>query len=247
MARADRGDKLICRVKTLKEIPTKKEVTVGNARAIEATRKLTRPGGPVDYGPVLSRLLVRVMRELAQGRPVPRERVDEIVAEMGIARDEAYRLLEGVAERDTDENIFGIMGLSLNDTPHRFYVNGAQMSAWCAEDTLFLPAVLGRSATVESVSPVSGKRVRLTVSPQGVEEVDPTGAVVSVVIVDPDNPDMGSVEAIWGAYCHHTFFFASRQEAERWAAGRDDIEILSVGEAYELGQQLSSRFLAYGV
>ncbi len=109
-----------------------------NARAMEATRKLTRPGGPVDYGPDLSRLLVRVMRELAQGRPVSKERVDEIVADMGIDRDEAYRLLGEVAERDADENIFGVMGLSLNDTPHRFYANGTRMSAWCAEDTLFL-------------------------------------------------------------------------------------------------------------
>jgi alkylmercury lyase len=83
------------------------------------------------------------------------------------------------------------------------------------------------------------------VSPQGVEEVDPADAVVSMVIVDPDDADMGSVEAIWGIFCHHIFFFASREEAERWAAGRDDIELLSVDEAYQLGRQLSSRFLTY--
>lgn len=219
---------------------------MSNARAMEATRKLTRPGGPVDYGADLSRLLIRLMRKLAQGRPVPRERVDEIVADMGIDREGAYRVLGEVTERDADENVFGIMGLSLNDTPHHFYVNGTRMSAWCAEDALFLPTMLDRTASVESVSPVSGEKIRLTVSPQGVEEVDPAGAVVSVVIVDPDNPNMGSVEAIWGTYCHHSFFFASREEAERWAAGRDDIEILSVDEAFELGRLLSSRFLAYG-
>jgi alkylmercury lyase len=109
-----------------------------------------------------------------------------------------------------------------------------------------VPAALGRTATVESKSPVSGERIRLTVSPQGVEEVDPPGAVVSIVIVDPDNPNMGSVEAIWGAFCHHLFFFTSHEEAERWAAGRDDIEILSVEEAYELMRLVFSRFLAYG-
>jgi alkylmercury lyase len=151
-----------------------------------------------------------------------------------------------VAERDADNNVVGIMGLSLNDTPHRFYVNGTRMLTWCAGDALFVPAVLGRTATVESKSPVSGERVRLKVSPQGVEEVHPVRAVVSIVIVDPDEANMGSVEAIWGTFCHHIFFFASREEAERWAAGRDDIEILSVEEAYELGRLFSSRFLAYG-
>jgi alkylmercury lyase len=106
--------------------------------------------------------------------------------------------------------------------------------------------VLDRTARVESVSPVSKEKVRLTVSPQGVEEVDSAGAVLSIVIVDPDDADMGSVEAIWGTFCHHLFFFASREEAERWAAGRDDIEILSVEEAYELVRLVSSRFVAYG-
>jgi alkylmercury lyase len=219
---------------------------MGNARARETMRKLIEPGGPLDYGPDLSRLLVRVMRELAQGRPVPKERVDQIVADVGIAREDADRLLGEVTERNSDGNIFGVLGLSLNDTPHRFYVNGTRMSTWCAADTLKLPPVLDRTASVESVSPVSGEKVRLTVSPQGVEEVDPAGAVVSMVIVDPADANMGSVEAIWGAFCHHIFFFASREEAERWAAGRDDIEILSVEEAYELVRLLPSGFLAYG-
>jgi alkylmercury lyase len=84
------------------------------------------------------------------------------------------------------------------------------------------------------------------VSPQGIEEVHPVGAVVSIVIVDPDQANMGSVEAIWGTFCHHIFFFAAREEARRWAAGRDDIEILSVEEAYQLVRLFPSTFLAYG-
>jgi alkylmercury lyase len=159
---------------------------MGKARAMEATRKLTRPGGPVDYGRNLSRLLVRVMRELVQGRLLPKERVDQIIGDLGIAREDAYRFLEEVAERNASGEVFGIMGLSLNDTPHRFYVNGARMFTWCAGDALFVPAVLGQTATVESKSPVSGERLRLKVSPQGVEEVHPVGAVVSIVIVHPD-------------------------------------------------------------
>jgi alkylmercury lyase len=219
---------------------------MSNARATEAMRKLTETGGLLDFGPDLSRLLIRVMRELAQGRPVPKGRVDQIIGDLGIAREGAYRSLREWAERDADGNVFGVIGLSLNDTTHRFYVNGTRMSTWCAGDALFVPAVLGRTATVDSKSRVSRERVRLTVSPKGVEEVDPPGAVVSIVIVDPDDADMASVEAIWGTFCHHMFFFASHEEAERWAAGRDDIEILSVEEAYELMRLVFSRFLAYG-
>jgi hypothetical protein len=44
---------------------------MGNARAMEVTRKLTKSGGLVDYGRDLSRLLVRGMPELAQGSHPP--------------------------------------------------------------------------------------------------------------------------------------------------------------------------------
>ena len=56
---------------------------------------------------------------------------------------------------------------------------------------------------------------------------------------------MSSVASIWMTFCHHIFFFASRSEAEQWASGRDDIEILSLEEGYELAQQLWSNVLPY--
>ena len=63
---------------------------MSNARATEAMRKYTKLGGLLDHGPDLWRLLIQVMRELAQGRPVPRERVDRIFGDLEIARDDAY-------------------------------------------------------------------------------------------------------------------------------------------------------------
>ena len=218
---------------------------MSDRRAVDMVRRLTESGGPLDYGPDHSRLLLRVMRTLAQGHPVSAEQVERTIAELGIDRDEAHAFLREVAERDAEDKIVGILGLSVNDHPHRFSVNGKRLSAWCAEDTLFLPAMLDQTATVESESPLSKDTVRLTLSPQRVEAVSPAGAVVSMVIVDPDEADMHAVEAIWGTFCHHIFFFASREEAERWAAGRDDIELLSVNESYELAKQVSGKFLAY--
>lgn len=218
---------------------------MSNVRAAEAVWKLTSDGSVLDYGPDLSRLLVRVMRALARGRPVAAREADRIRAALGITRDEAERFLSGVAERNADGDVVGILGLTLTETRHRFAVNGARMSTWCAEDTLFLPAILNETATVESTSPVSSQTIRLTVSPDGVEEVSPASAVVSLVVVEPDRADMSSVEAIWTTFCHHIHYFASTEEAEQWAGGRDDIEIVPVQEAFELGRRVSSRFLAH--
>jgi len=216
---------------------------MNNARVQEMAKKMAV--GLLDYGPDRSRLLVRVLRSLRTGHPVSVAQVDRIVADLDIAQDEAHRFLREITERDADDNVVGIMGLSLNDHPHRFYVNGASLSTWCAEDTLFLPSLLKKTATVESYSPISKEKVRLTVSPERVEEVSPAGAVVSIVIVDPKQEDMASVEAIWNTFCEHIHFFASREEAERWAAGRDDIAILTVDEGFELGRQVWSKVLPY--
>jgi Alkylmercury lyase len=56
--------------------------------------------------------------------------------------------------------------------------------------TEFLPALLRRTAVIESTSPLSRETVRLSVGPSGVESVSPAGAVVSMVILDPDKADL---------------------------------------------------------
>jgi len=199
----------------------------------------------LDYGPDRSRLLIRVMRTLAQGRPVTGEQVDQMIADLGMARDEADRFLRQITERDAEDHVVGIMGLSLNDHPHRFVVDGVSLTTWCAEDTLFLPALLKQIAVVESPSPVSNKNIHVTISPERVESVSPADAVVSIVVVNPTTEHMASVAAIWNTFCRQIHFFASREEAEQWAAGRDNIAILDVAEGFALGQQVWSKVLPY--
>ncbi|MGH2585222.1 MAG: organomercurial lyase [Dehalococcoidia bacterium] len=212
-------------------------------RLLEAQRQ-RREGAALDYGPDHSRLLVRVMRALALGRPVSKEQIDQIVDDLGLGRDEADQFLRRGTERDESDNVTGILGLSLNRTPHQLVVDGTRLWAWCAVATLVLPALLQQTATIESSAPASGERIRLTVTPDRVEDVTPPDAAVSMVVVDPDKPDPSSVEERWAATCHHIHFFPSREEAEQWAAGRDDIAILTVEEGFEFERLVMSKILA---
>jgi len=198
----------------------------------------------LGYGPDHLRLLIQVVRQLGHGRPITAEEVDQRIATLGLAPDAARRFLEELTERDAGDRIVGAIGLSLGDHPHRLLVEGVSLSAWCALDTLFLPALLQQTAIIDSPSPVTGDPIRLRVSPARVEEARPAGAVISLVLVDPSRERMASVEAIWGAFCHHVHFFASREQAERWAVGRDDIAILTVDEGFELGRRAWSGVLA---
>jgi len=199
----------------------------------------------LDYGADASRLLLRILRGLAKGHPVTREQVSQISAELGMDRLEAEGFLLDKTERDKEEAIVGIAGLSLNKHPHRFIVDGVRLSTWCAEDALFLPHLLEKEARVVSRSPVSGEIVRLRVGPDGVKEVAPSGAVISLALVDPEQENMSSVQAIWNAFCRHIHFFATREEAEVWVNGREGIAIVTVEEGFSVGSQLWSKTLRY--
>jgi alkylmercury lyase len=212
---------------------------MNNTRLLETVKKLQER--LLEYGPDHTRLLLQVIRQLAHGHPITAGQVDHLIADLGIAREKAHQFLREVTERDETDQIVGAMGLSLSDHPHRLSVAGVSLSAWCAQDTLFLPTLLGQTATIESPSPVTHQPIRLRVSPERVEEVNPTGAVLSSVLVDPNRENMASVEAIWSTFCEHIHFFATREEGEQWASVRDDIVLLTVEEGFAWGRQVWSR------
>lgn len=214
---------------------------MSDPRVDEATQKMQE--FLFAYGPDHTRLLLWVIRQLGQGRPLTPEQVDQRIAESGIAPDAAHQFLQEVTERDATNQIIGAMGLSLSEHSHRLFAAGVSLSAWCAMDTLYLPAMLQQTVTITSPSPVTHQLIRLRVSPTRVEEVSPASAVVSLILVDPSQANMTSVQAIWGAFCDHIHFFATRDEAEQWAMGkgRKDIVILTVEEGFARAGQIWSR------
>src|SRR5260370_10563528 len=180
---------------------------MNDTRLLETTKKMQEY--LLGYGPARVRLLLQVIRHLAHGHPITAEQVDHLIADLGIGSDEAHQFLREVTERDATDQIVGAMGLSLNEHPHWLSVAGVSLSAWCALDTLFLPALLQQTVTIESPSPVTNHSIRLPVSPERVEEVNPASAVVSFVLADPSRKNMHSVQPIWIAFCTHLHFLPS--------------------------------------
>lgn len=213
-------------------------------RLDQATAELTAPGGPLDLGRDKTRLVPRIFRLLAEGSPVGRDRILEVAAELGMPRDEADALIEAWTERDDSGTIRGL-GVTYNPTPHRMTLGGNEMWAWCAIDTLIFAIILDRPIAVESAAPRRGGTVRLLVSRDGVSRVDPAEAVITWPTRRADQVDISSTAAIWGTFCHHSFLFPSREKAHRWAAGRDDIEILTLEEGFVIAQAVAGAWLRY--
>ncbi len=219
---------------------------MSTAQIPEIAVQLNQAGIPPEFGPDHSRLLIRAWRTLAKGRPISTAQVDQMVSGLAISARDTRQFLKGLIERDSADNIVGIFGLSLNHKwRHRFRLNGRSLRTWCAWDALFLPPILKETVTIESDSPGTCHTVQLKVSPRQVEDCRPAGAVVTIVNLDASAHDADSIDAIWSNFCHQVYFFPSRTEADQWATGRDNINVLTVDEAFELGKQAFSKLLGY--
>jgi len=115
-------------------------------------------------------------------------------------------------------------------------VNDKTTYAWCALDTLFIPALSGKTMGVEATDQVTGEPVSLVVDSNGARDVRPAGAVVSMVV--PDGPFGYDVIE---SFCHLVLFFASEESGRRWVADHEGTTLLSVSDAFELGRQLAER------
>ena len=181
------------------------------------------------------RASLQLYRLLAEGRPVPR---GTLAQRLGISADTVDRILDrwpGVFA-DSQKRIVGYGGLALLSAyagPHQLTIGGRKLSAWCAWDTLFLPQLLGQTAEIESASPDRGGTIRLTVSPERVERVQPIDARMSFLL-----PDAAAVQKdVVSTFCHFIHFFASRQAGENWVAQRSGIFLLSIEEAQVLARR----------
>ena len=118
--------------------------------------------------PGLYRALLRL---LSRGKPVT---IAELAAAAGDLIDRVQRAVAGWNDTEYDEEgrIVG-WGLTLRATPYRFNIDGKQLYTWCALDTLFFPAVIGRPARAESPCAATGIPIRLTVDPtEGVSALE---------------------------------------------------------------------------
>jgi alkylmercury lyase len=180
------------------------------------------------------RIIDETLQLLANsGYPVPPE---EIAIRLQVIPETVISTLRGFgAEFDEEGNILGV-GLTLVPTPHVYEVNGYKLYTWCAVDALLFPVMLNHTAHIESLDPVSGDKIQVTVTPDGVEKVKPESAVVSWVksSVDPSN--------IRGSVCHYVYFFSSPETASKWIAEHPGKTFYPVIDAFEAAKKIHNKY-----
>lgn len=135
-----------------------------------------------------------------------------------------------------DGRIVGFWGLTIKETPHRLAMNGNTVYAWCAWDTLWLPALLDATVNVASRCAQTGEPVRLRVSPARIESVEPASAVVSFL-----EPNVGELRSrATTSFCHFVHFFRDREAGKRWTAAHPETFLLSRDAALDIGRRVNA-------
>lgn len=215
------------------------QFVVGRHSVDEIVDEYLATGFKPDFGPEATKLLVRLYRELAvTAQPVRLNRVLSIAEEIGMGKEDALRFLDGTTERGDAGEVRGIVGLSLNDHPHRLKVNGNTLQTWCALDPLFIVPALGKPAVIESNDPLSKGSVRVSIEADGSILSEPVDALLSLVIPER-SLSLESVEDTWMQFCQHVHFFVSTENAERFLSDREGrFELVSVKDGFEIARRL---------
>ncbi|EWS56330.1 MULTISPECIES: organomercurial lyase MerB [unclassified Methylibium] len=183
---------------------------------------------PAERSEGCAELLVALLGELVKGHPVQR---DAFAATLGWSAERLTALLEQepCTEYDDDGNVIGY-GITLRETAHAFEVDGQRLYTWCALDALMFPGMIGKTARVFSRCPATGLSVSLTVTPEGLRDVEPTSAVVSLPLLE-------AAPNIRSSFCCHVNFYASTSAAPRSVHQR--MELVCVEDAFRVGQLIA--------
>ncbi|MGH9243910.1 MAG: organomercurial lyase, partial [Acidimicrobiales bacterium] len=94
---------------------------------------------------------------------------------------------------------------------------------------------------VESVDALTGESIHLSVSTGGVEHRSHPDAVVSLLsLEDKFDPD------VLTSFCHYIHFFTTPQNGEKWAAQHDNVFVVRLDDAFELGRRFVAPILDGG-
>ncbi len=188
------------------------------------------------------RLARELYRQLAQGEPVP---LEDLATALDLPMPEVKALLQGEqlkgwAFYDDQDRIIGFRGLAVRKMPHRFVVDGRTLYTWCAIDSLFIPEILGQTAQVESRDPNTGAVIRLTVTPDGVQDAQPADTVMSILLGDPEVVTTNPTK-VMASFCHHIFFLESPETGADWTAQHGEGTFLvTLDEAFALGKRFNA-------
>jgi alkylmercury lyase len=177
------------------------------------------------------RLALGLYRLLLRGKPVTQL---DLASNVGVDPSDveaALRRWPGVF-RDRKGRIAGFWGLSVRGMPHRMSTSEGHITTWCAMDPLIIAPLVTDAAQIESNDPVSGEPISLTVTPDGVTDLEPASTLVSML-----SPEGAFTNDVVQSFCHYVHFFASEESGHAWVTDHPGTFLLTVDEAFDVANR----------
>ena len=171
--------------------------------------------------PLLARGTPLAVADVARSAGVPVEQIESAVRFGRCKRDAAGRLTD-------------LYGMTLAPTLHRLEVENRIVYGCCALWTHVIPMLVEQVVRIESVDPVRRELIRLTISPNGVQAVEPVHSMATLV-----NTTREAVATdVGAAFCGHVRHFVSRESAEQFAEQNPTRTVVGLGELQEAASKL---------
>jgi len=181
--------------------------------------------------PELAPLTLAIYRHLGKGHSVS---LSDLSARLGLSVETVEsmvaKLPASMFERDTDGSIIAFGGLSLRAANHIFRIADITLHTWCVFDGLFLPQLLGKSATLITHCPMTRRRIEITLAPKSILHAAPEKPVMSCVT--PDKKDRYA--NLRGTFCNHVNLFADDGAFQSWAGDKQGFDKLPLADAHEI-------------
>jgi alkylmercury lyase len=155
-------------------------------------------------------------------RPVS---LEQLATQLGLEGPETARLLHLIWQERIDlrDGMVRLDATPAGPRRYRVHAGGRSVGAGkgCSVDMYLLALAIGRPIHAEATCPATGTPIRVDITPEGVEHIDPPTAVVAVVNLDADLT-LG-LDRIDADVCAQQPFFASagppmrpRQRTAAW-------------------------------
>jgi len=187
----------------------------------------------LDFDEEAKIISLELYQLLAKGKPVSKQVLAEKTEKPLGEIEKMLNSWSGIYFNDEDE-IIGYWGLTIVQMPHQFIINDITLYTWCAWDALFIPTLIGETALIESQCPISNQLIKLTVTPDGVQTVIPSSAIVTFI----EPPESEKIQDnVVDSFCHYVHFLNSSNEIKAWESEQQGKFIyLTIDESFLLGK-----------
>ena len=177
------------------------------------------------------KLSLAIYRNLEKGKPVS---LEDLVSTTTLNEETIRDILKewpGVYYNDNQE-IIGYWGLAIQEMPHKIELSDTTLYGWCAWDTLFIPELLRKDATIRSTDHFTKEEVVIEIDRNGNLVSGSDDIYVSMIAVDEED----ILDDVVTTFCHFIYFFNNKSSGEAWVSKQEGTFLISLQEAIELSQ-----------